>query len=91
MPPNAEAYRRQPELIATEMDGEMVMMSMSRGEYFGLGGIGSRVWELLAEPRSFDGLVNAICAEYAVDPSTCRADLRIFVNRLLENELVVRD
>ena len=41
---------RDPDMIAAEMDGDLVMMSIERGEYFGVGGVGPRLWELLEAP-----------------------------------------
>lgn len=79
---------RNPDLIATDMDGETVMMSISRGTYFGLGGIGGRIWVLLAEPLSLAQLVQTVCDEYEVDEATCHADVEQFVNELLTHGLV---
>ena len=33
-------FARNPNLVAAEMDGDMVMMSIEHGTYFGLTGIG---------------------------------------------------
>jgi len=79
---------RVPGLIATDMDGETVMMSIERGEYFGLGGVGSRVWELMAQPTSLAEIVRVICAEFEVDEAVCQADMQTFVDELIENGLV---
>ncbi len=75
-------YLRNPNLIATEMDGDTVMMSIDRGEYFGIGGVGSRVWELLERPRSLTDIVRTICDEFEVDETTCRADIERFIGEL---------
>lgn len=85
---NSPTFVRNPELIATDMDGETVMMSLERGEYFGLGGIGGYLWEQLAAPRTLDQLVDAVCAEFEVDQARCRADLEAFLAELLRNELI---
>ncbi|MBL8482026.1 MAG: lasso peptide biosynthesis PqqD family chaperone [Rhodocyclaceae bacterium] len=82
------AVVRNPDLVATDMDGETVMMSVERGEYYGLKGVGSRVWELLAQPASVTDLAQTICAEYAIDEPACRADLADFIDDLLKNGLV---
>jgi len=83
-----DTYLRNPELIATDMDGETVMMSLARGEYFGLGGVGGYLWELLAVPHSLDELVDSVCAEFEVDEARGRADLEAFLAELLKNELI---
>ena len=81
-------FTRTLDLIATDMDGDTLMMSIERGEYFGIGGVGSRVWELLAQPVSIAQLTEAICAKYDVDAATCQADMDKFAHELLQNGLV---
>ncbi len=38
------------EIVASDIDGETVMMSIENGEYYGLDDIGSRIWELIEKP-----------------------------------------
>lgn len=80
---------RNPDLIATDMDGDTVMMSIESGEYYGIGGVGSRVWALLANPASVAQIVQTICAEYEVDDAACEADMLKFVGELFESRLVL--
>ena len=80
---------RNPDLLAADMDGETVMMSIERGEYYGIGGVGSRVWEMLAQPTSINQMIQTICAEYEVEEATCQADMQKFVDQLLQNGLVL--
>lgn len=81
--------RRNPDLLAVEMDGDLVMMSVERGEYFGVSGIGPRIWELLEQPRTFDGLIESLCAEYDVAEDTCRADATGFLDQLAANAMIL--
>ena len=82
---------RNSDLIAADMDGDTVMMSLERGTYFRLGGVGSRIWNLLENPTSVSAIVRAICAEYDVDEQTCTRDVQRFVAMMIENELVISD
>ena len=79
---------RNPDMIAAEMDGDLVMMSIERGEYFGIGGVGTLAWELLTEPTTVDRLCPAVCEEFDVDAATCREDLLRFADELLTLGLV---
>lgn len=79
---------RNADLLAADMDGETVMMSIERGEYYGIGGVGTRVWELLAQPTSIAEIIRSICAEYEVDEAACRADMQAFVEKLVQNGLI---
>lgn len=81
-------YQRDPELVSTIMDGDTVMMDVERGEYFGLGGVGSRIWELLEFPVSIDHLTETICAEFEVDAAICRSDAERFLAELQQKGMV---
>lgn len=78
---------RNPELISTDMDGETVTMNMDFDEYFGIGGVGSSIWELLIQPIACSQIIAAICNEYAVDEDTCSADLYPFLQKLIDLRL----
>jgi len=74
--------------ITTDMDGEVIMMSLERNNYYGLGETGSRIWALLETPRTLEQLCATLSQEYQVNPSTCAEDIRPFLQQLLEEELV---
>jgi hypothetical protein len=82
--PSTTLITRNPDLVAAEVDGDLVMMSVEQGEYFGITGVGSRVWELLAAPTTVADLTRVICAQYAVDEATCQADMQAFVEELIQ-------
>lgn len=76
---------RDPDMFSTDMDGDTVMISIERGEYLGIGGVGTRAWELLEQPTSIRELVHRICLEFDVDEATCQADMLVFANELITN------
>ncbi len=57
-------YVRASDVVATDMNGETVMMDVHKGSYFALTGSGSQIWEQLAEPKKLDELVQALDAEF---------------------------
>lgn len=89
-PDAAPCYVRRSNLVASDMDGETVMMSVERGEYFGLNGLGTRIWNLLERPASEDQIVAAVCREFDVDVAACTRDVRAFLDELLEMDLIER-
>lgn len=80
--------RRNDELIVAPVDGELVMLSVEKGQYFGIGGVGTRIWELLESPKNETSIIQAIVAEFDVDEDTCRRDVIEFLDRLLEMDLI---
>jgi hypothetical protein len=88
-PPNLNTpLIRNPRLIATGMDSESVMMSIERGNYYGIGGVGLRVWDIFEHPATIAEIALTICAEYDADQAACQADLRAFAGNLIKNGLV---
>ena len=82
------ALIRNPELVAAEMDGDLVMMSIDNGEYYGVGGVGPRIWELLELPITVEAITAIICDEFDVETDRCREDMGAFARQLLEMGLV---
>ncbi len=81
-------YQRVSDIVSTDMDGERVMMSLDQGAYFGLGGIGGTIWDMLDQPRSIAELEAQVMTQYAVDAETCRTDVAAFLTDLERNGLV---
>lgn len=81
-------YQRVSDIVSTDMDGERVMMSLDQGAYFGLGGIGGTIWDMLDQPRSIGELEAQVMAQYAVDAETCRTDVAAFLADMERNGLV---
>lgn len=86
----SSAYLRRPDLHAVAMDGELVMMGMEQGEYFGLRDVAATIWAALAEPKTLDELCAAVSAEYEVTPEGCRGDVAAFLDEMLAKKLVDR-
>ncbi len=85
---NAGRFIQNPDICATDMNGDTVMLDIERGEYFGLGGVGSRIWELLAQPATLATLVTTLCNEFEVEAAVCDNDTRTFLNYLYEHGLI---
>lgn len=81
---------RDQDIIAVGMDGETVMMSIDRGEYYGLSGIGPFIWDLLTEPMSIEELCEQVTKEYEVEELVCQTDVLTFVDDLLSKGVLRR-
>lgn len=71
------------EHIATEIDNAVVMMSVEQGKYYGLDSVGSRIWNLLEQPRRVTEVCAIIQDEFAVEREICERDVLDFVGRLV--------
>lgn len=76
---------RYPVMHSTDMDGETVMLNIERGEYFGIGGVGTCAWALLEQPVSIQEITRVICSEYDEEETICLSDKLEFSGELLQN------
>jgi hypothetical protein len=80
--------RNDAELLTTVVDGELSGMSVEQGACYGLNGVGTRIWELLAEPRSIASLCEQLVSEYDVDADRCLNEVLELVEELRAEGLV---
>lgn len=81
-------YRRNPEILYADMNGETVMMEFSTAKYYNLGEIGGRIWEILEVPKTLGELATELMKEYDVDRERCESDLLPFLADLKVRKLI---
>ncbi|MGB3471870.1 MAG: PqqD family peptide modification chaperone [Erythrobacter sp.] len=82
-------YVRASDVVATDMDGETVMMDVQKGSYFALSGTGPRIWEKLANPMRIGDLITSLGEEYDIDDvDDLEAVVNDFVAGLLDKGLL---
>jgi len=74
--------------VSADLEGEAVILNLADGVYYGLDGVGARIWELLHEPRTAAQLRDAVTAEFEVDAGTAWRDLSGLLADLAERRLV---
>src|SRR5205085_5202158 len=85
---DATVIFRSPSVLTAEVDGEIVMLSIERGHYFGLDDIGSDIWRRIDPPCSFAALIDKLAAEYDADRVTIAADVRALLSRMAAEDAV---
>ena len=73
---------RSDDLLTAEVDGELMAMSIERGTCYGLNPVATRIWALLAEPRTVDDLCASLVGEYEVDAVQCRDEVITLLGEL---------
>jgi hypothetical protein len=74
--------------VSADLGDEVAILGTSGGMYYGVRGVGARVWELVQHPVAVAEIVDAIAAEYEVDRATVRRDVLGFLRTLLREGLV---
>ena len=76
--------------VETEVDGEVIALNAETANCYGLNGVGSRIWRLLAEPRTAAEIGQALLAEYEVSAADCARAVEGLLADLLAEGLVER-
>jgi hypothetical protein len=79
---------RSPSVLAADVQGEIVMMSIEQGQYFGLDDIGSDIWKRIEQPCSFAALIDGLAADYEADRATITADVRALLDQMAAQDVV---
>ena len=72
------------------MDDQIIVADMRSGHYFGLDGVGARVWELLDRRATRSGIIERLLAEYEVSRDVLERDVESLLQDLLDRRLVER-
>jgi len=84
----SSVIRRNPNQVFSEVDDEVVMLSIKNSEYYNLNEIGSIIWRQLKESTSLTKLISELTLEFEVSENECRTDVLPFINELLELEII---
>jgi hypothetical protein len=74
--------------VSSDLGGEVAILDLDAGMYYGLDDVGSRIWDLVHEPRSVGEVQTVILKEYDVDPASGRRDVLTLLQELADKGLV---
>jgi hypothetical protein len=76
------------EVLVQELDGELVLLNLNRGTYFGLDEVGYQIWKQITQCTSGEDAFVALEAQYDVEPQKLRNDMIDLIQQLDEHGLV---
>lgn len=80
--------RQIDDIVTSDIDNEKVMMSIEKGQYFGLEPVGSRIWEMIEQPVTVTSLVDQLLTGFDIDRETCERDVLAFLAELDEAGII---
>lgn len=79
------------DVVFRELGGEMVLLNLKTGVYFGLNESGAAMWSRLVEWRDPARALAALARDYAVAPDRLERDLKNLIAGLEEKGLLEAD
>ena len=77
-----------PQVMSRLVGDETVLLDLESGIYFGLDGVGKRIWESIGEGLTLGEITAIVVSEYEVAEATAQADVIEFARDLLERGLL---
>lgn len=77
-----------PQVLANQLDDEIVILDLASGTYFGLNPVGAHIWHFLSEGKSIAETCKAMVDQYDASPSEIERDVVNLTNTLLSKKLV---
>jgi hypothetical protein len=77
------------DVFARQFEDELVVLDLSRGEYYALNSTAALLWRGIEEGRSTEQLARDLAAEFAVDVTQAAQDLESFAVGLRSMGLLV--
>ncbi len=78
----------KPGHLATDLGDETVIFNTRYEKYYGLNDVGTRVWTLIQQPRTFAEIVSIVTQEYDVEPARFERDLTKLLQDLESAQLI---
>lgn len=77
------------EVVADIIDGEAIIMNLSKGIYYSLDQSGAAIWGLLAAGASVAETADAICRRYEIPSSKAMEDIGVLATQLVEEGMLL--
>jgi hypothetical protein len=74
--------------VSADLSGEVVILNLESGMYYGLDAVGARIWDLVQTPRTVHDIRNILLDEYEVEAKRCEQDLLALLQSLIGEGLV---
>ena len=74
--------------LNTELDEEVIVMSLGSGRIFSFVDTAREIWAMLAQEMTFGQLIDHLVAEFDVSREVCAADVTQFLDVLIEHKMV---
>lgn len=88
-PPSRDMHlRASTDCVARDVSGEIVLLNLRNGTYYGLDHTGALIWDMLGAGTDLGTLVTTLHERSGEDVARIEADVLAFLTDLLEHGLV---
>jgi hypothetical protein len=75
--------------ISCDLKGEVIILHVSSGVYFGLEGVSADIWQFIQKPCKLSEVIDNLTSRFEVDPDVCAGQTMAFIEELAQHGLVI--
>jgi len=80
--------RNESKYLANSIGDETVLMNTETGDYLGINGVGTDIWNILNSPLKVKDLINEILKLYDVSEEVCTSQVNTFLDTMLKQSML---
>jgi hypothetical protein len=85
-----EIVRVNPDVVWREIDGEIVLLNVVTGLYYGLDEAGAAIWRQVVEaPTTLQAVCEGLFSQFDGDPATIEQDVVALAGKLSDAQLLL--
>jgi Coenzyme PQQ synthesis protein D (PqqD) len=75
--------------VWSDLNGEIAVLHLTAGIYFGIEGAGCEIWKFIQEPHTVGQIIDHLLATYEVSKDVCEELTLSFLDQLAEPGLIL--
>jgi hypothetical protein len=79
------------DIVYRDLDGSIVTLSLTTGEYVELDSVGTRIWQLIEQDGRRSSVRRGLLDVFDLDDETCDLELDAFLSLLTAKKLITID
>lgn len=80
--------RNESKYLANSLGEETVLMNIETGDYLGINGVGTDIWNILSNPLKIEDLIKEILKLYDVSEEMCTSQVNTFLDTMLKQSML---
>ena len=81
-------YTLNPDMVFKRLGDRMVLVHVATNQIYEFNDTAARVWELLENGLTIEAVIEQLTAEFEVDPSTLRNEIKALIGDLVTKGLI---
>ena len=85
---DTQIIRNESDFLFTEVDNEIVLMSITNDDLFSMNPMAAFIWKLLGKQQSFGALIEQLTLQFKVEKEQCIQEVKAWILEMIKVNIV---